>query len=282
MNKSLKLNDFDHNDIEKLSQNIKEHAINMTHLGKSSHIASVLSMADILAVLYGSVMNFKSDEPAWKNRDRFILSKGHAGAGVYAVLAEKNFIPKSKLKTHYKDGSDLSGHVSHKGIPGVEFSTGSLGHGLPVAAGMALAAKINKDNHRIFVLMGDGECDEGSNWEAALFSSHHKLDNLTIIIDRNKWQSIYTTEETLALEPFADKWKAFGWEVKDIDGHNLTDLYHAISEVEASKGKPLCVIANTIKGKGVSFMEDNIVWHYRSPQDQEYEDAIKEIKTKNA
>jgi transketolase len=227
-------------------------------------------------------MNFKSDEPAWKNRDRFILSKGHAGAGVYAVLAEKNFIPKSKLKTHYKDGSDLSGHVSHKGIPGVEFSTGSLGHGLPVAAGMALAAKINKDNHRVFVLMGDGECDEGSNWEAALFSSHHKLDNLTIIIDRNKWQSIYTTEETLALEPFADKWKAFGWEVKDIDGHNLTDLYHAISEVKASKGKPLCVIANTIKGKGVSFMEDNIVWHYRSPQDQEYEDAIKEIKTKNA
>ena len=221
MNKSLKLNDFDHNDIEKLSQNIKEHAINMTHLGKSSHIASVLSMADILAVLYGSVMNFKSDEPTWKNRDRFILSKGHAGAGVYAVLAEKNFIPKSKLKTHYKDGSDLSGHVSHKGIPGVEFSTGSLGHGLPVAAGMALAAKINKDNHRIFVLMGDGECDEGSNWEAALFSSHHKLDNLTIIIDRNKWQSIYTTEETLALEPFADKWKAFGWDSYEFDGHNI-------------------------------------------------------------
>jgi transketolase len=282
MDESLKAKNLDLNIIQKLSQNIKEHAINMTNSGKSSHIASVLSMADILAVLYGSIMNFRSNEPTWNNRDRFILSKGHAGAGVYAVLAEKNFIPKSKLNTHYKDGSDLSGHVSHKGIPGVEFSTGSLGHGLPVAAGMALAAKINKEKHRIFVLLGDGECDEGSNWEAALFSAHHKLDNLTLIIDRNKWQSIYTTEETLALEPFADKWKAFGWEVKDIDGHNLTDIYDALLQTETSARKPLCVIANTIKGKGVSFMEDNIVWHYRSPQNQEFDDAIKEIKDKNA
>jgi len=166
--------------LEQFALKIRKHAINMTNTGGSSHIGSVLSIADILAVLYGSVMSYKADEPKWPGRDRFILSKGHAGAGVYAVLAESGFMSLDKLKTHYQDGSDLSGHVSHKGIPGVEFSTGSLGHGLPVATGMALAAKINKQQHSIYVLMSDGECDEGSNWEAALFAPHHKLDNLVV------------------------------------------------------------------------------------------------------
>jgi len=273
---------FDTNKIKKLSNNIRKHAVMMTSLGGSSHIGSILSIADILAVLYGSILNFNSKDPKWQGRDRFILSKGHAGAGVYAVLAESGFMPLEKLKAHYQDGSDLSGHVSHKGIPGVEFSTGSLGHGLPVAAGMALAAKIDKKNHRIFVLMSDGECDEGSNWEAFLFSSHHKLDNLVAIIDRNRLQSINSTEATLALEPFMDKLVSFGWSVVDIDGHNHEELFQAMKLENENLGKPLCLIANTTKGKGVSFMEGETLWHYRSPQGEEYDAAMKELKEKDA
>jgi transketolase len=269
-------------DSKQLSNNIRKHAVTMTSLGGSSHIGSILSIADILAVLYGSVLKYKSGNPKWPGRDRFILSKGHAGAGVYAALAESGFLSKDKLKTHYQDGSDLSGHVSHKGIPGVEFSTGSLGHGLPVATGMALAAKINKNNHRIFVLMSDGECDEGSNWEAILFASHHKLNNLTVIIDRNMLQSIHSTEDTLALEPFADKWKSFGWDVSEVDGHNHEEIFNAFSDINMSQNKPLCVIANTTKGKNVSFMENNVLWHYRSPQGDEYKAAILELEKNDA
>jgi transketolase len=267
-------------ELKRLSFKIRKHAINMTSVGKSSHIASILSMTDIMAVLYGSVMSYKADNPKWQDRDRFILSKGHAGAGIYAVLAEMGFMPVEKLRTHYQDGSDLSGHVSHKGIPGVEFSTGSLGHGLSVATGMALAAKINKNKHNVYVLMGDGECDEGSIWEAALFARHHKLDNLTIIIDRNKFQSIYSTEDTLKLEPFIDKWQSFGWNVVNVDGHDHQNLLDAFNSVV--KDKPLCIVADTIKGKGVSFMENNILWHYRSPQDKEYDTAIAELEKNNA
>ncbi len=263
-----------------LAHNIRRHAINMTSSGGSSHIGSILSIADILAVLYGSVLNYRADNPKWQGRDRFILSKGHAGAGVYAALAESGFISIEKLKTHYQDGSNLSGHVSHKGIAGVEFSTGSLGHGLPVATGMALGAKINQDKHTVYVLMSDGECDEGSNWEAALFAPHHKLDNLVVIIDRNKLQSIHSTEDTLALEPFVDKWQAFGWNVVDVDGHDHEQLMNAChSKIE---NKPLCIVANTIKGKGVSFMENQVLWHYRSPQGEEYKAAINELENDNA
>ena len=268
--------------IEQLANNIRKHAVTMTSLGGSSHIGSILSIADILAVLYGSVLKYKSNNPKWIDRDRFILSKGHAGAGVYAALAESGFMPLDKLKTHYQDGSDLSGHVSHKGIPGVEFSTGSLGHGLPVASGMALAAKINKKKHRVFALLSDGECDEGSNWEAILFAAHHKLNNLVAIIDRNRLQSIYSTEDTLALEPFFDKWKSFGWDVVEIDGHNHNDIFKSCKNDVASKSKPLCVIANTTKGKNVSFMENNTLWHYRSPQGDEYKLAIAELEKKDA
>ena len=262
-------------DLKQLSLKIRKHAVNMTSVGGSSHIGSILSISDILAVLYGSIMTYKADDPKWSDRDRFILSKGHAGAGVYAALAESGFMSVEKLKTHYQDGSDLSGHVSHKGIPGVEFSTGSLGHGLPVATGMALAAKINRNKHNIYVLMSDGECDEGSNWEAALFAPHHKLDNLVVIIDRNKLQSIHSTEDTLSLEPFVDKWQAFGWNVVNVDGHDHQQLLDACHSMVV--GKPLCIVANTTKGKGVSFMEDNILWHYRSPQGEEYDAAMQEL-----
>jgi len=269
-------------DSKQLSNNIRKHAVTMTSLGGSSHIGSILSIADILAVLYGSVLKYKSDNPQWPGRDRFILSKGHAGAGVYAALAESGFLSKDKLSTHYQNGSDLSGHVSHKGIPGVEFSTGSLGHGLPVATGMALAAKINKNKHRVVVLMSDGECDEGSNWEAILFAAHHELNNLVAIIDRNKLQSIHSTEDTLSLEPFSDKWKSFGWEVVEIDGHNHEEIFNACNDIGTPKNKPLCVIANTTKGKNVSFMENNVLWHYRSPQGDEYKAAMLELEKNDA
>jgi transketolase len=260
-----------------LARRIRRHAVEMTHLGKSSHVGSVLSMTDIIAVLYGSVMKIRPAEPRWAGRDRFILSKGHAGAGVYAALAERGFFSVEKLRTHYQDGSDLSGHVSHKGIPGVEFSTGSLGHGLPVAVGMAKAAQLDNAPHRVFCLLSDGECDEGSNWEAAMFASHHKLSGLTVVVDYNKIQSLATVAETLALEPFADKWRSFGWEVREVDGHDHPAIETALSVRPDTETQPLCVLAHTTKGKGVSFMENSVLWHYRSPQGDEYLSACREL-----
>ena len=260
-----------------LARKIRIHAVKMTSLGKSSHIGSVLSIADILAVLYNDILRVNPGSPNWEDRDRFILSKGHAGAGIYSVLAEKGFFSSEILKTHCQNGSLLSGHVSHKGIPGVELSTGSLGHGLSVGAGLSLAAKMDNKDYKTFVLQSDGECDEGSVWEAALFAAHHKLDNLVTIVDYNKIQSIATTKETLDLEPFADKWLSFGWDVKTVDGHNYDELKSALSSVPFSKNQPSCIIANTVKGKGVSFMENKVLWHYRSPQDKEFEMALKEL-----
>lgn len=260
-----------------LALKIRRHAVTMTHLGKSSHVAAVLSMADILAVLYGHVLNVRPDEPRWPDRDRFILSKGHAGAGVYATLAESGFFPVNELKTHYANGSRLSGHVSHKGIPGVEISTGSLGHGLPIGTGMALAATMDGKSHRVYVVLSDGECDEGSNWEAILFAAHHNLSNLIAIVDYNKIQSLASVAETLALEPFAEKWRSFGWEVAEVDGHDHQRLLTVLNRQPGKKSKPLCVLAHTTKGKGVSFMENNVLWHYRSPQGEEYENAMREL-----
>lgn len=232
-------------------------------------------MADVVAVLYGSVMRFDPNDPTWDERDRFILSKGHAGACVYAALAESGFFPVEKLKTHYQDGSDLSGHVSHKGIPGVELSTGSLGHGLGVGAGMAYGAKLDGQIWKTYVLLSDGECDEGSNWEAILFAGHHRLSNLTAIVDYNKIQSLKPVSETLELEPFVDKWSAFNWTVAQCDGHDHASIREALSM--GHQGRPKVVIAHTTKGKGVSFMENSVLWHYRSPQGQEFVDALKEL-----
>lgn len=264
-------------DTVELARRIRRHAVEMTHLGKSSHVGSVLSMTDIIAVLYGRVMNVDPANPRWPGRDRFILSKGHAGAGIYAALAERGFFPLAKLRTHYQDGSDLSGHVSHKGIPGVEFSTGSLGHGLPVAVGMAKAAQLDAASHRVFCVLSDGECDEGSNWEAAMFASHHRLSALTAVIDYNKIQSLALVSETLALEPFADKWRSFGWHVREVDGHDHAALSEALAPRAATEHRPLCVLAHTTKGKGVSFMENSVLWHYRTPQGDEYTAACREL-----
>ena len=264
-------------ELELLANRIRNHALDMTSNGSSSHIGSVFSIADILACLYGELLNISSKNIKSKSRDRFILSKGHAGAGVYAALAESGIIEKSLLKTHYQDGSMLSGHVSHKNIPGVELSTGSLGHGLSVGVGFAISAKLDNRKNKTIVLLSDGECDEGSNWEAIMFSSHHKLNNLIAIIDYNKLQSLDSVENTLNLEPFSDKWKAFGWNVIEINGHNIEEILKSYNEASKSKNKPTCIIAHTIKGKGVSFFENKVLWHYRSAKGREYESAKKEL-----
>ena len=263
---------------EQLAWKIRRHGIEMTHLSGGSHIGSVLSVADILAVMYNDVLDVYPDKPNAPERDRVILSKGHAGAAIYAALAEKGFFPVEELKTHYQNGSRLSGHVSHKGVPGVDFSTGSLGHGLPVGVGMAMAAKMDSNNYRVYVILGDGECDEGSVWEAALVANHYQLDNLVAVIDHNKMQSLDFCENTIKLNPFADKWRSFGWNVIDIDGHKHEELKKAFNEAKSVKGKPTVIIANTVKGKGVSFMENDILWHYRFPHDGwEYDNALAEL-----
>lgn len=263
-----------------LADCLRRHAVQMTHLGKSSHVGSILSMSDFLAVLYGCILRVDPNDPKHPDRDRFILSKGHAGAGVYAALAERGFFSTDLLKQHYQNGSIFSGHVSHKGVPGVEFSTGSLGHGLGVASGMALSAIRRKLNYRVHVVLSDGECDEGSNWEAILFAAHHNLGNLTVTVDYNKIQSLETVENTLALEPFADKWTTFGWHVQSVDGHDHDALKLAYEASAAAPNQPSVVIANTVKGNGVSFMEHNVLWHYRSPQGDEYTKAISELEEK--
>ena len=261
-----------------LARRIRRHAVEMTHLGKSSHVGSVLSMADILAVLFGRVMRLDPQQPRWDGRDRFILSKGHAGAGVYAALAERGFFAVERLREHYQDGSIFSGHVSHKEVPGVEFSTGSLGHGLPVACGMAKAAQADGKTHRVFCLLSDGECDEGSNWEAILFAAHHRLSKLTVVVDYNKIQSLAPVAVTLALEPFADKWRNFGWDLVEVDGHDHAQLADALAPRDPADARPRCVLAHTTKGKGVSFMENLVLWHYRTPQGDEYAAACAELE----
>jgi len=234
-------------------------------------------MADIVAVLYSDVLRVDPKNPKMPDRDRFVLSKGHAGAAVYAALAHTGFMPVKTLDQHYQNGSILSGHVSHKGVPGVELSTGSLGHGLGVAVGMAKAALLQEKSHRVYCLLSDGECDEGSNWEAILFAAHHRLDNLTALVDFNKIQSLNPVAETLELEPFVDKWTAFGWRVLEVDGHDHEHLRAAMTDDEGADNRPRCIICHTTKGKGVSFMEDSVLWHYRTPQGAEYEAAVEEL-----
>ena len=263
---------------EELAWKIRRDAIEMTHIGHSSHIASVLSVADIIAVLYADIMNYDCQNPNWNDRDRLILSKGHAGAAIYAALAEEGFFNREELKTHYADGSRLSGHVFHKGVPGIEISTGSLGHGLSIGAGIALAAKSDEKNFKTYVILGDGECDEGSIWECALFANQFKLNNLIAIVDHNKMQSLDYCENTIKLEPLDKKWETFGWNVIRIDGHDHQELKTALRKAKLETKGPTVIIADTIKGKGISFMENNIIWHYRFPDGEDYDKAIKELE----
>jgi len=271
---------YDAHDPKTLAWLIRRHGLEMTHVSRGSHIGAIFSVAEIMAVLYARVLCVDPADPRKPDRDRLILSKGHAGASVYAALAETGFFPVEELSTHYANGSRLSGHVSHKGVPGVEFSTGSLGHGLAVAAGMALGGKLDHADWTVYAVLGDGECDEGSVWEAALQANQYKLDNLIAVVDHNHMQSLDFCENTLALSPFAEKWRAFGWYAIEASGNDTDALEVAFAEAKAQrgKGKPVVIIADTVKGKGVSFMENNILWHYRSPQGEEYEAALKELE----
>lgn len=259
---------------------IRRNALEMSHISRGSHIASVFSSAEIVAVLYSRVLRVYPDNPKAPDRDRLILSKGHAGSAVYSALAETGFFPVEQLKTHYANGSILSGHVSHKGVPGVEVSTGSLGHGLGIGAGMALGAKMDGEKWRVFVILGDGECDEGSVWESALQAAQFGLDRLIAVVDYNHMQSLTTVEKTLKLEPFESKWKDFGWDAVTVNGHDTDALAGAFSWADglAGNGRPKVILADTVKGKGVSFMENDILWHYRTPQGEEYEAALKELE----
>lgn len=266
---------------EQLAWKIRRHGIEMTHLSGGSHIGAIMSVADIVAMLYAEVMKVDPSNPDWADRDRFILSKGHAGASIYAALAESGFFEVEELKTHYQNGSRLSGHVSHH-LPGVDFSTGSLGHGLSAAAGMAYAAKKDGKKHKVYVVLGDGECDEGSVWEAALFANHFRLNNLVAIVDHNHMQSLDFQENTLEIEDFGAKWAAFGWNVIRCDGNDHNELRKAFKIAEEysadDKHKPTVIIADTIKGCGVSFMENDILWHYRFPHNGwEYNCAVNEL-----
>lgn len=262
-------------DSKKLAKQIRKDALEMAYLSKSSHIASAFSIADIIAVLYADILKYDSKNPTSETRDRFILSKGHACSAVYSALARCGFFKPETLKTHYANGSMLSGHVSNK-VPGVEISTGSLGHGPGIGSGIALALKLNKKTNHVYVLIGDGECDEGSIWEMALFASQNKLNNLTIIIDKNGFQALGKCDEVLKNEHLKEKFNLFGFDTYEIDGHSHEQLKEALSKT--SIDKPICIVANTIKGKGVSFMENNLLWHYRNPDEEQYKLALKELE----
>lgn len=263
--------------LRQLAQNVRRHVLHMTSNGGSSHVGAAFSIVDILAVLYGCELTHDPKNPRWSDRDRFILSKGHAGAAVYATLAECGYFPTEELKKHYQDGSVFSGHVSHKGVPGVELSTGSLGHGLGVAVGMAKALSMTNSSARVIALLSDGECDEGSIWEAALFAQHHQLSNLSAIIDYNKIQSLALVAETIALEPLRNKWESFNWTVFEADGHSYTELSSAFTSARTNSRGPSVIIAHTTKGKGVSFMENSVLWHYRTARGEEFARALAEI-----
>jgi len=260
-----------------LAANIRRSALRMVHRAGASHIGGCLSSADLIAHLYTEFLRFDPARPDWPDRDRFILSKGHAAAVAYSVLAELGFFPKEKLQSYCQDGTELPGHIHHS-VPGVEVSTGSLGHGLSIGAGMALYFKRTGVANRVAVLLSDGDCNEGSTWEAALMAPHLELDNLLVIIDHNKLQAFGRTGEVLPLKPLADKWIAFRWAVREIDGHNHKKISKSLATVPFEKGKPSIIVAHTIKGKGVSFMEDNLIWHYKSPDDEQLRLALSEIE----
>ena len=248
--------------------------VNMVSAAQAPHIASALSVVDILSVLYTGAANINPENLEKNNRDVVILSKGHAASALYAILSLQNFYPTEILKSFCQNDAPLGGHVTFGGVPGVEFSTGSLGHGLPYGLGIALSRKRGGIGGRVFVVVSDGECDEGTTWESAMIANHHELDNLVVIIDRNKIQSLTFTEETLKLEPLLDKWNAFGWETKNIDGHNHDDLIESFKLTN----RPKCIVANTVKGKGINFMENSVLWHYKSPNKSDVVNAIVQLE----
>ena len=262
-----------------LATRIRAHALRMVHRARASHVGGCLSAADVLAQLYGQWLRVDPQRPNRPERDRVIVSKGHAAAAVYAALAEAGFFPTCELERFCADGSPLAGHVSKAGVPGVEVSTGALGHGLALGVGMALGVRHDGLPSRVVVLMSDGECDEGSTWEAALLAAGQRLSNLLAIVDYNRMQALGPVEDVLPLEPFTAKWEAFGWCAREVDGHDHAELAAALADVPFSGDRPSVIIARTVKGKGVPFMEGALAWHYRSPNDEELAAALQALET---
>jgi transketolase len=262
-------------DLEDMAAGVRRSVVTMVDRAGLGHIGGDLSVTDILVTLFGAVLDVDPTDPTRADRDRFILSKGHCAGALYSTLAHCGFFPQAELSTFMAPLSALNGHPNRTKVPGVETNTGPLGHGFPVAVGTALAAKLRGLDYRTFVVLGDGELQEGSNWEAAMTAAHYDLSNLTAIVDRNRLQQGARTEETKQLEPLADKWVAFGFETRVIDGHDFAQLLEATRP--STTGRPVAVIANTIKGKGVSFMEDRVEWHHKVPSAEQVELAIQEL-----
>jgi transketolase len=264
-------------ELEKMARQLRRHVITMIATAGSGHPGGSLSAADIVTALYFKVMHHDPKNPQWPDRDRFVLSKGHAAPILYAALAECGYFPVEELSTLRKLGSRLQGHTDRTLTPGVEMSAGSLGQGLSYGIGIALAGGLDKRNYRVYVLLGDGECEEGQVWEAAMFAPHHRMDNITAIIDHNDLQLDGRVCDIMGIEPLADKWRAFNWHVLEINGHDIKEILQALKKAGEIKEKPTVIIAHTIKGKGVSFMEGNVDFHGKAPNPQETEQALKEL-----
>lgn len=263
--------------LEKKAKQIRKDLVTMIYEAKTGHIGGALSSTDIMTVLYYSVMKVDPKNPKLEDRDRFVLSKGHCVEPLYCILADKGFFEKDKLKTFSKFGSTLIGHPNNKNA-GIEMNTGALGHGLPVSVGMALAAKMNNEDYRVYTLMGDGEQAEGSVWEAAMAGAHYKLDNLIAIVDRNRLQISGCTEDVMGLDPLEDKWTSFGWNVISVDGNDVRALQEVFLSLPTVEGKPTLIMANTIKGKGISYMENLAKWHHGVPSEEQFKQAMKELE----
>lgn len=265
-------------ELEKLAKKIRLGIIDEVYYGKSGHPGGSLSIADIMTVLYFDEMNIDNENPNWEDRDRLVLSKGHCSPALYAALAYIGYFPIEDLKTFRNINSYLQGHPDKKNIPGVDMSTGSLGQGLSAANGMAISAKLNKKNYRVYCILGDGEIEEGQIWEAAMSSSKYKLDNLCVIVDNNNLQIDGTIDEVMSSKPIDDKFRSFGFEIIKIDGHNIEEIKNAFEVAKNVKEKPVCIIAKTIKGKGVKYMENKVDWHGKAPNEDEYKQAIIDIE----
>ncbi|MBI4333164.1 MAG: transketolase [Chloroflexi bacterium] len=274
---------MDTDQLTAMARTVRNHVLEMVAGARKGHIGGAFSATDILVSLYfGGILRVDPKNPSWGDRDRFILSKGHSCVALYAILAERGFFPASELDSFCQNGSRLGGHPDRR-IPGVEADTGSLGHGLGIGAGLALSARIGRQNYKTVVLLGDGECYEGSVWEAAMFAGHHQLSNLVAIVDRNCQCVTDFTEDCNRLEPFADKWRAFNWDVREVDGHSFEQLVGAFKDFGSrGSGKPLSIIANTVKGKGVTFMERTLVWHHSVPSSKNLEEARRQLSREGA
>ncbi|HAM37833.1 MAG TPA: transketolase [Elusimicrobia bacterium] len=275
MKKKLQGNKIE--ELEKIAKRVRSMILAMAYYAGGAHIAPAFSIADIITVLYTEILNFSRKNVNSEERDRLILSKGHACTVLYAILAEQGFIKKEILKKYCKIDGIIGGHPNIHELPGIEATTGSLGHGFSIACGVAFAGKLKKNKYKVYTILGDGESQEGTIWEASMFAGNRKLDNLIAIVDSNKLQGMGKTNEINSLEPFAEKWRSFNWSVKEINGNSISEILKALKNVPFTKNKPSVIIANTIKGKGVSFMEDKAIWHYRLPNNEEMKVACKEL-----